>query len=75
MLAELQTETCPHCKGCGIEVWYEFNIPVNSTDCPHCNGTGLVLRCRDCDQPLEPVRPGAWQCSNRYCPDAEKGGE
>lgn len=77
MLAELQDETCPHCKRTGLDESTALSDvhPRWTLACAYCAGTGHVLRCGDCNQPLELVRPGKWQCVNEYCPINTKGRE
>ncbi len=35
--------------------------------CEYCDGSGLVLVCGTCGKPLQPVRPGKWQCNSKEC--------
>jgi RecJ-like exonuclease len=62
-MGEMMSTQCPHCNGQG----YKCVVVIEYDACVECDGTGYVLRCGDCGQPLELVRPGRFQCVNPEC--------
>lgn len=62
-----EPEKCPYCKEGIVEHGYIGDQHVFYA-CEYCAGSGYRLRCGDCGEYLELVRPGKWQCINPTCP-------